>query len=150
MCSDSFDIKNFYVFESQINVIFCMTSLYVFRSTISVRCARRTVLIIHNAAVSVTAKLNSFFSEKQIFFFRFSKRRKIWGVEFYYSSKCYSTSNYLFAIVQYGLIHFIMRTLAVIQSRSSNTSLKYYAFSNSNTDILYTLIHFHHANLIPI
>ena len=82
MCSDSFDIKNFYVSKSQINVIFCMTSLYVFRSTISVRCARRTVLIIHNAAVSlsVAAKLNLFFSEKQIiFFFRFSKRRKIMG-----------------------------------------------------------------------
>ena len=65
--------SNFYVYvsKSQINVIFCMTSLYVFRSTISVRCARRTVLIIHNAAVSlsVAAKLNLFFSEKQIIFF---------------------------------------------------------------------------------
>ena len=84
MCSDSFDIKNFYVSKSQINVIFCMTSLYVFRSTISVRCARRTVLIIHNAAVSlsVAAKLNLFFSEKQIIFLDFLRGEKYGGSSF--------------------------------------------------------------------
>ena len=59
-----------------------MTSLYVFRSTISVRCARRTVLIIHNAAVSVAAKLNLFFSEKQIIFLDFLRGEKYGGLSF--------------------------------------------------------------------
>ena len=61
-----------------------MTSLYVFRSTISVRCARRTVLIIHNAAVSlsVTAKLNLFFQKNKSFFLDFLRGEKYGGLSF--------------------------------------------------------------------
>ena len=60
-----------------------MTSLYVFRSTISVRCARRTVLIIHNAAVSVASKTQPlFFRKTNHFFLDFLRGEKYGGLSF--------------------------------------------------------------------